>query len=113
MGPRIEIGLLAEDAADLVHVAVELLQQALEAGEHRVAGGRLAGVLAAHEGLEGRGVAIFGAPETACLVDAALDLGPLRRPVLRRQLWGELSLGRGEPCRAHGCGGRSPGVVGH
>ena len=77
---QIEVGLLAELAVDLVHVAVELLEQALEAAEHGVERGLVAGKIGADEILERGGIPVFRPPEFAHLVESALNVQSLRSP---------------------------------
>ena len=85
-GPEVEVGLPAESEGDLVHVAVELLEEALEALEHRVEGLLVAGEVAAHEGLEDLPVAVRLAPEARHLLEPAPGAGPLRLAVALDQL---------------------------
>src|ERR1700722_10121644 len=59
---EIEIGLLVELARDLVHVAIELFEQALKAAEHGVEAGLVAAEICANEFLEGRGTAVIRTP---------------------------------------------------
>ena len=83
-------------------MAVELLEQALAAVEERVERGLVAGEVPRTNASNAA-----ASPSSArqklptCSMPRSIA-GPLRLAVLRHQLWGELSLGRGEPCRAHG-----------
>ena len=68
-----------------MHVAVQLLQEALEAIEHGVDRGLIPGEIAADELLIRSRISIFGAPELGDLVKTALDAWPLWLAILERQ----------------------------
>ena len=112
---REEWRLALELGSDLVHVAVEPVEDALEAFEDRVFGRGVPGEILADEGLEGILVSVLRAPEGGDLLQAAPRAGALPLAVSRGELGFELgdrgrhprrSLGprpsRREPARAEG-----------
>ena len=76
--PPIQIQLLAELPVDLVHVAVELFEQALEAIEHGIEGGLVTGEVGADEILKFLGIAVFRPPEFGYLMQATRKAQALR-----------------------------------
>ena len=85
--------MLAELPVDLVHVAVKLLEQALQAGEHGIERGLVAGKVGANKILKFPGVAVFRAPEFAYLVKAPVKACALGLPVLGDQFGLQLFRG--------------------
>ena len=83
-GSKIQVLLGRKLAGDLVHVTIELFEQALEAREHRVERFLVAGEVGAHKGLEGGRVAVFRAPELHDLVEAGAEAGLLGFSVFRQ-----------------------------
>ena len=84
---EVEIGLPAPVAPDLVHVAVERLEDELHPVEERVERRLIAGEVRADELLERRRVAVLGAPELGDLLRCRAAMrGALRLAVLRDEL---------------------------
>ena len=67
-GAEVEVLLLAELAVDLMHVSLQLFQQALKAAEHGVERGLITGEVGADEILERSLVTIFRPPELGDLI---------------------------------------------
>ncbi len=81
---EVEIGLLIELAINLVHVAIELFEQALKAVEHSVESSLVAGKICANEFLERGGITVIRAPEFGNLMQALFNPGRLLASVFGR-----------------------------
>ena len=103
---EIQILLGCELAGNLVHVAVELFEQALVALEHRMNGLLVAGEVCAHESLEDGRIAIFRTPEFHHLVKAGADAGLLALAMFGEQLGLQFHHGVVHLRGSQGFGGR-------